>query len=76
MAETTAGCALQAGFFAACATIQKEQTPPDGRRGGVLGCGEAPGGACGADAYMRSIIALPKPEHETSLAPSIRRAKS
>ena len=30
----------------------------------------------GVTAYMRSIIASPNPEQETSVAPSIKRAKS
>ena len=51
----------------------RKNPPTPGGAGGFVAAG---GGAGRARAYMRAIIASPNSEHETSLAPSIRRAKS
>ena len=51
----------------------QEKPAGSGGAGGFVAAGE---GAGRAKAYIRAIIASPNSEQETSLAPSIRRAKS
>jgi hypothetical protein len=60
--------------------VRTQATAAGGHAGGMKAPGErhTPAGRAAARAryFMRSIIALPKPEQDTCVAPSISRAKS
>ena len=69
---------------AACQPHPRDAKRPQARirrafssaRSGTAGNSRAVGGLRATRCYIRSIIAWPKPEHDTCVAPSIRRAKS
>jgi hypothetical protein len=63
-------------LFAAHGTVVSAQVITDRETGRKPPCGGLVSMAVNALAYMRAIIASPNSEQDTSVAPSIRRAKS